>query len=88
MKCFRESREELRTLKDPGVPLAILKYALVAEQVHVTPAEVEMVVREWIYRRLLKYLKVCRRRDMIEFFKFGAERGLRTEIFSDYPARE
>jgi HAD superfamily hydrolase (TIGR01549 family) len=88
LKCFREVREELRTFVDSGVPLANLQYALVAERVCVNPREVKMVVKEWMYCRPLKYLRICRRRGMMKFFQFAAERGLRTGVFSDYPARE
>ncbi|GJL60554.1 MAG: hypothetical protein NPIRA03_34110 [Nitrospirales bacterium] len=88
LKCFREGREALRAMKDPCVPLVGLQYSLVAERVCVTSREVEMVVREWMYRRPLKYLRICRRRGMEEFFQLAAERGLRTGVFSDYPVRE
>ena len=88
LKCFREGREALRTMKDPRVPLVSFQYSLVAEQVYVTSREVEMVVREWMYRRPLKYLRICRRRGMREFFQLAAERGLYTGVFSDYPVRE
>lgn len=88
LKCFREGREALRAMEDPRVPLVSLQYSLVAERVCVTSREVEMVVKEWMYRRPLKHLKICRRRGMKEFFHFAAERGLRTGVFSDYPVRE
>jgi HAD superfamily hydrolase (TIGR01549 family) len=88
LKCFREGRERLRTIKGPDAPLVSLQYSLVAEQIKVTPKEVEMVVREWMYSRPLKYLKVCRRRGLMGFFQLAADRGLRTGVFSDYPVRE
>jgi len=88
LKCFREEREALRAMEDPSVALARVQYSLVAERVGVTPREVEMVVREWMYRRPLKYLRICRRRAMKEFFRLAADRGLRTGVFSDYPVRE
>ncbi|MBA3967120.1 MAG: HAD family hydrolase [Nitrospirales bacterium] len=88
LKCFREGREALRTMEDPSVPLVSFQYSLVAERVCVTPREVEMVVREWMYRRPLKYLRICRRRAMEEFFQLADDRGLRTGVFSDYPVRE
>lgn len=88
LKCFREGREALRVVEDPSVSLVSLQYSLVAEQVCVTPKEVEMVVRQWMFRSPLKYLKICRRRGMMEFFQFAADRGLRTGVFSDYPVRE
>lgn len=88
LKCFREGREALRAMEDPRVPLVSLQYSLVAERVCVTSREVEMVVREWMYRRPLKHLRICRRRGMKEFFQLAAERGLRTGVFSDYPVRE
>lgn len=88
LKCFREGREALRTMEDPSTPLVNMQYSLVAEQVGVTPSEVEIVVREWMFRRPLKYLRICRRRAMKEFFQLAADRGLRTGVFSDYPVRE
>lgn len=88
LKYFREGREALRAMEDPSAPLARLQYSLVAERVCVAPREVEMVVREWMYCRPLKYLKICRRRAMKEFFQLAADRGIRTGVFSDYPVRE
>lgn len=88
LKCFRKGREALRAMEDPRVPLVSLQYSLVAEQVCVTSGEVEMVVSEWMYRRPLKYLRICRRRGMKEFFQLAAEIGLRTGVLSDYPVRE
>ncbi|GJL69816.1 MAG: phosphoglycolate phosphatase [Nitrospirales bacterium] len=88
LKCFREGRESLRAMEDPRVSLVSLQYSLVAERVCVTSREVEIIVREWMYRRPLKYLKICRRRGMVEFFQLAAEMGLRTGVFSDYPVRE
>ncbi len=88
LKCFRKGREALRAMEDPSVPLARLQYSFVAERVCVTSSEVEMVVKEWMYRRPLKYLRICRRRAMKEFFQLAADRGLRTGVFSDYPVRE
>jgi len=88
LKCFREGREELRTMEDPNAPLVSLQYSFVAERVSVPSGEVEMVVREWMFRRPLKYLRICRRRAMKEFFQLAADRGLRTGVFSDYPVRE
>ena len=88
LKCFRKGREELRTVKDSNAPLGSLQYSLVAEQIGVSPKDVEMVVQEWMHRRPLKYLKVCRRSGLIEFLQFASHKGLRTGVFSDYPARE
>ncbi len=88
LKCFREGRESLRTMEDPSAPLVSLQYSFVAERVSVSSREVEMVVGEWMFRRPLKYLRICRRRAMKEFFQLAADRGLRTGVFSDYPVRE
>ena len=88
LKCFREGREELRTMKDSSAPLVSLQYSLVAERVCESPSEVEIVVREWMFRRPLKYLRICRRRGVKEFFQLAAGKGLRTGVFSDYPVRE
>jgi FMN phosphatase YigB (HAD superfamily) len=88
LKYFREGREALRTMGGSSAPLVSLQYSLVADRVGVTSREVEMVVSEWMYRRPLKYLRICRRRDMKEFFQLAADRGLLTGVFSDYPVRE
>jgi HAD superfamily hydrolase (TIGR01549 family) len=88
LKCFREGRESLRAIEDPGAPLVSLQYTLVAERLSMTPGEVEKVVKEWMYRRPLKYLRICRRRDMMRFLRVAADKGLRTGVFSDFPVRE
>lgn len=88
LRCFREKREWLRTFNDRHGSLASLQYSIVAEETRVDHEMVKRVVEEWMYRRPLKYLRFCRRRDMVEFFRFAGEQGLQTGVFSDYPVRE
>ncbi len=89
MKKFRSMREELRDLGCPvEQSLLELQYSRPAEAVGVSSMEVEGAVREWMYRRPLKYLALCRRKGVIDFFEKARHRGLRLGVFSDYPVQE
>lgn len=88
VRIFRRVREELRDLGAPLESLAELQYVQTAKQTGVDPAAVEKTVAEWIVWRPLKYLRLCRRRGVEEFFTFLRERNVPIGAFSDYPVVE
>jgi HAD superfamily hydrolase (TIGR01549 family) len=85
---FRRVREELRGLCQPEPCLAHLQYSEVARQVGMEPANIEAIVCEWMLQRPLKYLTMCRRRGIVQFFSFLKERRIQIGVFSDHPVIE
>ncbi len=88
IKRFRSKREELRALGHPLESLDELQYRHAALDVGMEATEMERIVREWMYRRPLKYLKWCRRRGVLPFFAEAQRRGVALGVFSDYPVHE
>jgi HAD superfamily hydrolase (TIGR01549 family) len=84
---FRRLREQLRSYGG-SEPLAIRQYTAVSERVGCPVADVEAAVAEWIYRRPLKWVRLCRRRGLDQLFGFLAARGVSCGVFSDYPVHE
>lgn len=83
---FRRVREELR--QGPrDQPLDRLQYTAAAARAGVETGVLEAAVREWIYRRPLKWLRACRRRGLAELLAGLAERGIPAGVFSDHPVR-
>ena len=84
---FRNTREQLRDEPDGGPAIVTRQYAAVAERLHSSTDEVERIVDEWIYRRPLKWLRYCRRRDLAGLLDWLERRGLWKGVLSDYPAQ-
>jgi FMN phosphatase YigB (HAD superfamily) len=88
LRAFRHVREELRRPAPLTEPLATWQFTSASRKCGHSPDVVERVVCEWMYRRPLKYLPLCRRaglRACLEALKRG---GLRVGALSDYPVRE
>ena len=88
--AFRRSRERLRgaPAQEGDPPLATRQYAAAAESLRISPAEVERIVDEWMYRRPLKWLPYVRRRGLPALLDWLDRQGLRTGVLSDYPAHD
>ena len=86
ISVFRNTREEIRTIKDESTPLSILEYDIPARSLNIPVDEVRAVVEEWMYRRPLKYLALCRRRHLVELLKKLSQRSIPVGVLSDYPA--
>ena len=88
VRAFRSCREALRDLEPNGEPLVRRQYSLAAARLGCSPADVEEVVDEWIYRRPLKWLSHCRRSGVVDLLDFLGDRHIRRGVFSDYPAHD
>jgi HAD superfamily hydrolase (TIGR01549 family) len=86
IRHLRCVREELRSWGESTGCLARLQYAEAAKQTQDQPAAVENAVSEWLYKRPLKYLRLCRHPGIEAFLSFLEHRGLQVGVFSDYPA--
>jgi len=85
LRAFRRVREELRQVGEPVEALATLQYVEAAKQAGEDRAVLERVVVEWIHRRPLKYLWLCRRRGLEAFLTFLDRQKIPVGVFSDYP---
>jgi len=88
IKQFRTTREELRDRGRPSELLDRLQYRQAALEVGVSDTEMERIIHEWMYCRPLKYLKWCRRKGVLPFFREAHRKGIKLGVFSDYPAQE
>jgi FMN phosphatase YigB (HAD superfamily) len=88
MRCFRKVREQLREIGRPEDALEHIQYQETARKLGCQPNDIRILVEEWIHRRPLKYLKLCARRGVKDFFLYLADRGVRIGVFSDYPVCE
>lgn len=85
LATFRRRREALR---EPGLrDLCRLQYSAPARDLRTSPEHVERVVVDWMYRRPLKWIHLCRRRGVIELLRDLENRGVRRGVLSDYPAQ-
>jgi FMN phosphatase YigB (HAD superfamily) len=85
IRCFRRVREELRSSGELEDLLDKIQYVEVAKRIGETPAALENLISIWIFRRPLKYLRICRRRGVGQFLSFLESKGLEVGVFSDYP---
>lgn len=84
---FRRIREELRA-EPPHDGLDRRQYEAVAASLQCGRDEVERTVDEWIHRRPLKWLSICRRAGVIELLEWLARKRVPCGILSDYPAHD
>jgi putative hydrolase of the HAD superfamily len=80
---FRKERERLAEAKAQNV--LERQFAIVADQLRLSPDRVKSVVNEWIDVRPLKHLRAVRRRGIETFFGELRRRGIRIGVLSDYP---
>ncbi|OAG26834.1 HAD family hydrolase [Thermodesulfatator autotrophicus] len=89
IKTFREEREKLRHFS-PGKDTLLeeLQYLIPAQKLGISPQEVKKVIKDWIFEKPLKHLRACKIPGLDEFLALCKAQGLKTGIFSDYPASQ
>jgi FMN phosphatase YigB (HAD superfamily) len=89
LKTFRREHERLRT--DPSPPTGADPYAVqierTAKQVSRSDSEVADVVQRWMIDRPGKWLRLFRRRRLLEAISKYRSLGGQTAMVSDYPAQ-
>jgi HAD superfamily hydrolase (TIGR01549 family) len=88
LRVFRHVREELRAPDPPGEPLDRLQYTAASRKCGHAPEAIAGVVDEWMYRRPLKYLRLCRRAGLRACIEGLRRDGLQVGALSDYPVKE
>jgi HAD superfamily hydrolase (TIGR01549 family) len=88
LRTFRRVREGLPARGRPVERLERLQVAETARLLGVDAAEVEAVVSEWMQRRPLRYLRLCRRRGLRSLLRRLRALRVPCGVLSDYPAAE
>jgi len=87
LRSFRQTQEVMRqeAAKDNCCPFQG-QIDRVAQQLGTTQDHVRIAVEHWMVQRPLKWLRLCRRRQLIDEIRIFRQRGGRTALVSDYPA--
>jgi HAD superfamily hydrolase (TIGR01549 family) len=82
--AFRAVGEALRDLGVADSPLTRLQTSETARRIGTGPEDVERIVREWMFERPLKYLRLARRRQTSSLVAGLLARGVPIGVLSDY----
>ena len=86
LQDFRKQRE-IRSDEDCS-NLRELQYLWVSENLGVKSSVVEKIIEDWIFTRPLKYLIKCRKKGAVKLFEKLKKHGIKTAVYSDYPAEK
>ena len=86
LTAYRRAQETLRTRDAAVTSDSQLRAA--AAQIGCEMGALEPIVDEWMLRRPLKYLRVCRASGVTGLLDFLSVRGVQSGVFSDYPAED
>lgn len=90
LRAFRHAHEQLRGVPPTVAALAISPFQRQLEhaagQLGRSPAEVERLVREWMFRRPLKWVARSKRAELLQTLAQYRAGGGKTALVSDYPA--
>ncbi len=88
IRAFRREHEAVRLTESPGdTSPFVTQLVRTAEQLRCPIAEVRAIVDDWMFARPGRWLRLFRRRGLLqEIARFRANGG-RTALVSDYPAR-
>jgi FMN phosphatase YigB (HAD superfamily) len=89
LKILCDFRRERR--KRAGMAIDNLQdaqYAWGAEASGIPPDDARRIVDRWLFQRPLRHLPLCRHAGIVDFMEGLHSQGIRTAVYSDYPARE
>jgi phosphoglycolate phosphatase/putative hydrolase of the HAD superfamily len=88
LKVFRQAHERLRDEEDAELVLSPFErqLALAAKTLGSDAADVERIVREWMFERPLKWVARSKRQALVDEVSAFRARGGKTALVSDYPA--
>jgi HAD superfamily hydrolase (TIGR01549 family) len=87
LSAYRQAHETVRAgAVSQGAP-ADRQLTMAAESVGFSSRQAAAVVAEWMERRPLKYLRLCRRRGVVTLVDALRSSGVRVGALSDYPAK-
>lgn len=83
---FRHCREELATEESTGI--AELQYRRPAESLGIETEEMRRIVADWMLRRPLAHLRLCRYANLADFLTALRAKEKTVAVLSDYPAAD
>lgn len=90
LRTFRHAHEELRGTSPDPAALALSPFQRqlnhAAQKLGRSPADVEQTVREWMFRRPLKWVARSKRALLLQALAQYRDGGGKTALVSDYPA--
>lgn len=90
LRTFRHAHEELRSISPDGAALSLSPFQRqldhAARKLSRPSADVERTVREWMFRRPLKWVARSKRTALLLQLASFREGGGKTALVSDYPA--
>jgi len=89
LKILCDFRRERR--KRAGMTVDDLQdaqYVWGAEASRVSPEDARRIVDRWLFQRPIRHLLLCRHAGVEAFIEDLHSRGVRTAVYSDYPAKE
>lgn len=86
LATFRRLREE--NYERDETSLAEAQYRWTADKLKIDPTEVRRIADDWLLQRPLRHLAKCRPPGLKELFARLKSSGVKTGVFSDYPAAE
>ena len=92
LRTFRHAHEQLRGATPDAVALALSPFQRqldhAAQQLARPSADVERTVREWMFRRPLKWVARSKRGELLQQLARFHDAGGKTALVSDYPATD
>ena len=86
IRVFRKERELMNF--NPVKNIDQAQYQICANKVKTSAEQVKKVIERWMYQAPLQYLKECSYNGVQGFFEAIQKQGIKTAIYSDYPAVE
>jgi len=85
VSIYRKSQEALRKMKEPQPDLYRSQIKLTALKTGEPISYIESLVKEWFEKRPLPFIRLFRRKKMINIFQLFHQMGLKVGVYSDYP---
>jgi FMN phosphatase YigB (HAD superfamily) len=86
VRYFREVRENEDLLKNKN--FKSVQYQLVADKFKISPEETKNIINFWLIKKPLKYLALCKDKNLAKIIDKLHEKKIKVIIYSDYPADE
>lgn len=88
IKYYRISQESLRNKKIKSSDLEFEQIRLTSELSKIDKNKVEIIIAKWFDDIPLKFIPFCKKRGLIETFKFLYQNQIRIGLYSDYPCEK
>jgi HAD superfamily hydrolase (TIGR01549 family) len=86
VRYFRKVSENKDLLKNKN--FQSVQYQLVADKFKISPEETKNIINFWLIKNPLKYLALCKDKNLAKIIDKLHEKKIKVIIYSDYPADE